>query len=378
MSAPARACDAIVVGGGIVGASAAFFLRRRGLSVTLLERRLVGQEASGTNFGNIRRQGRPLSQLPLAHRAYGIWTRLPELVGQDCEFLRVGHLRVAYDEAREESFRQHARDAAETGLVLEVSSGREMRERYPYLGPDVKAASMSPADGHANPRLAAPAFGRAARAAGASVLENTKVTAIEKSGEDFRVATTAGEFRAPLVLVAAGAWAGGLCEALGEPVPLEANGPQMGVTEPANYRLGPTLGVSTTVKAESIYLRQVKRGNIVFGGGPWGPADPEAGRARVLPENTIAQLAQLRRFVPALGRLNVIRVWSGIESYLPDELPVVGPSPRTPGLHYAFGFSGSGFQIGPGVGDAMAELMATGATASPLGEFSMARFRPAA
>ncbi len=82
--------------------------------------------------------------------------------------------------------------------------------------------------------------------------------------------------------------------------------------------------------------------------------------------------------MPALAGLNVIRVWSGIESYLPDELPVVGPSPRTPGLFYAFGFCGAGFQIGPGVGDAVAELMATGATSTPVDAFSMARFRPAA
>ncbi len=272
MSGTIRESDAIVVGGGIVGTSAAFFLRRRGLAVTLLERRLCGQEASGTNFGNIRRQGRPLAQLPLAHRAYDIWRRLPELVGEDCEFAPVGHMRVSYDEAREADFRQHAREAGETGLVLEVTSGRAMRERYPYLGPDVKVASMSPADGHANPRLSAPAFARAACAAGASVIEHAPVTGIAKSGEDFRVATPAGEFRAPLVLVSAGAWAGRLCESLGEPVPLTANGPQMGVTEPTNYRLSPSLGVSTPVKAESIYLRQVTRGNIVFGGarGPGG------------------------------------------------------------------------------------------------------------
>lgn len=376
MSAPA--VDAIVVGGGIVGASAAFFLRRRGLSVTLLERRLVGQEASGTNFGNIRRQGRPLSQLPVAHRAYDIWRRLPELLGESCEFLPVGHLRVAYDEAREANFRQYAKDAAETGLVLEVLAGRALHERFPYLGPEVRVGSYSPADGHANPRLAAPAFGRAARTAGVSVIENATVTAIEKDGDDFRVATAAGEHRAPLVLVSAGAWAGALCEALGEPVPLEANGPQMGVTEPVRYRLAPTLGVSTDVKAESIYLRQVERGNVVFGGGPWGPADPVAGRSYVLPENTAAQLAQLRRFVPALARVNVIRAWSGIESYLPDELPVMGPSTRWPGLYYAFGFSGAGFQTGPGVGDAMAELMATGSCASPLEAFTMARFQRAA
>lgn len=374
----AKACDAIVVGGGIVGTSAAFFLRRRGLSVALLERRLCGQESSGVNFGNIRRQARPIEQLPLANRAYAIWERLPELVGEDCEFLPAGHLRIGYAEDREEVFRQYARDAAEFGLGLELSVGREVHERFPYLSPEVRAVSLAPRDGHANPRLAAPAFARAARAAGVALHENTVVTGIEKSGEDFRVATAQGEWRAPLVLVATGAWAGPLCEALGEPVPLEVRSPQMGVTEPTNYRIHPTHDVSTTHKPEALYFRQVKRGNIVFGGCASGPADPVAGRSRVLPESTLLQLPQLRRLVPAAARLNVIRVWGGIESYLPDALPVVGPSGKWPGLYYAFGFCGHGFQTGPGVGDAMAELMTTGSTSTPIGAYSPARFRKAA
>ena len=73
-----------------------------------------------------------------------------------------------------------------------------------------------------------------------------------------------------------------------------------------------------------------------------------------------------RRLAPAPGRLNLIRVWSGIEGYTPDELPVMGTSPTVPGQFYAFGFSGGGFQLGPGVVEAMAELLATGATDIPL------------
>lgn len=374
----AKACDAIVVGGGIVGTTAAFFLRRRGLSVALLERRLCGQEASGVNYGNIRRQARPILQLPLANRAYDIWARLPELLGEDCEFLPAGHVRIGYSEEREQVFREYARDAADMGLGLEVLSGRQVRERFPYLSEEVVAVSFAPRDGHANPRLAAPAFARAARAAGVDVRENTPVKGITKSGEDFRVATAAGEWRAPMVLLATGAWSLPLCESLGETAPLTVHSPQMGVTEPTNYRIGPGHDVSTTWKPESIYFRQVKRGNIVFGGCATGPADPVAGRARVLPESTLLQFQQLRRLAPALGRLNLIRVWGGIESYLPDSLPIVGPSPRWPGLFYAFGFCGHGFQTGPGVGDSMAELMVTGATSTPLDAYSMARFPAAA
>jgi sarcosine oxidase subunit beta len=100
----------------------------------------------------------------------------------------------------------------------------------------------------------------------------------------------------------------------------------------------------------------------------------------VLPINTVRQLAQMRRLVPALAPLNVIRVWSGVESYLPDGEPVIGPSSKADGLFYAFGFNGAGFQIGPGVGETMAELLGTGNAAIPLDVFSIARFakQPAA
>ena len=83
---------------------------------------------------------------------------------------------------------------------------------------------------------------------------------------------------------------------------------------------------------------------------------------------------QLQRLIPALGSLSIIRTWSGIEGYLPDDLPIMGPSAREPGLYYAFGFCGHGFQLGPGVGDVMAELIDRGETTTPVAPFSIARF----
>jgi FAD dependent oxidoreductase len=82
--------DVIVVGGGIMGAATAFYLRKRGRTVSLIERGLIGQQASGVNFGNVRRQGRYLPQLPLANRSREIWGRLDELLGEDAEFLPSG------------------------------------------------------------------------------------------------------------------------------------------------------------------------------------------------------------------------------------------------------------------------------------------------
>ncbi len=373
-----KQADVVIVGGGFMGAAAAFFLRRRGRSVILLERGLVGQQASGTNFGNVRRQGRFLPQLPLANRSRAIWGRLKELIGEDAEFLPSGHIRVAYAREQVGVFETYARDARAYGLELELVSGNALRDRFPFLGPDAIAGSYSPHDGHANPRLAAPAFGRAAARDGAQVLEETEITAIEKVGEDFHVAAADGRiFRAPVVLITAGAWGGLLSERFGETVPLVARGPQMAVTEPVPYAIAPVVGVSSKIDEEVVYLRQVTRGNIVFGGGNRGPAFADIRRAYVLPQNTLAQLRQLRRVVPALARLNVIRVWSGIESYLPDDKPIMGPSARVSGLYYAFGFCGHGFQLGPGVGDAMAELIDTGQTATPLEPFHIARFAQA-
>ncbi|CAD6510285.1 NAD(P)/FAD-dependent oxidoreductase [Paraburkholderia sabiae] len=367
--------DVIVIGGGIVGTSTAFFLRRRRRSVILLERGLTGQQASGVNFGGVRRQGRAMTQLAMSSRALETWRRSKELLGEDVEFLASGHTRVCYHAHDAEYFHRYAAEARAYGLDLEVLDGAAMFRRFPFLGREVLAASISPLDGHANPRLAAPAFGRAAARMGAHIVENTEIVRIEKEAGGFRVESAAGEvYRAEQVLICAGAWANTLSTQLGEPVPLVARGPQMAVTEPVPYVFGSSMGVYTSVKAESVYFRQIPRGNIVLGGGPPGPADASTRRASVLPENTVQQMAQFRRLVPALAPLHVIRVWSGVESYLPDSEPVIGPSSKLPGLFYAFGFSGSGFQIGPGVGETLAELIDTGSTPIPLDTFSITRF----
>ncbi len=341
----------------------------------LLERGLTGQQASGVNFGGVRRQGRALTQLAMSNRALATWQRSKELLGEDVEFLPSGHTRVCYHAHDAEYFHRYAAEARAYGLDLEVLDGAAMFRRFPFLGREVLAASISPLDGHANPRLAAPAFGRAAARLGARIVENTEIVRVEKEAGGFRVESAAGEvYRAEQVLICAGAWANALSMQFGEPVPLVARGPQMAVTEPVPYVFGSSMGVYTSIKEESVYFRQIPRGNIVLGGGPAGPADAVTCRASVLPENTVQQMAQFRRLVPALAALHVIRVWSGVESYLPDSEPVIGASSTTDGLFYAFGFSGSGFQIGPGVGETLAELIDTGATSMALDAFSIRRF----
>lgn len=367
--------DVIVVGAGFMGATSAFFLRRRGLKVLLLERGQVGQHASGTNFGNVRRQGRILAQIPLANRSRALWGRLPELIAEDLEFIPTGHIRVCYREEELLQLQAYNSSPELVELGLTIYQGAEMRKRFPYLGPTVLAVSHAPFDGHANPRLAAPAFARAAVRAGAMVREGVEISRVEKSGTLFTITSTEGEvFTAPKVLITAGGWGSKLSSQFGEPVPIVLKGPQMAVTEPLPYCFKEVVGVYSKTKSEIIYFRQVARGNVVFGGGFHTQLPADALLSAHTAEALAGQTQRLRQVAPALGRINVIRTWSGVEGYTADDRPVISASSQVEGLYYAFAFCGHGFQLGPGVGDVMAELIATGASSTPIDAFDIARF----
>ncbi len=198
---------------------------------------------------------------------------------------------------------------------------------------------------------------------------------MQKVDGQFHVTTTDGrQFQAAQLLITAGAWGQKLSAQFGEPVPLDTHGPQMAVTEPVPYALPTVIGVYTKIPEEVIYFRQIPRGNIVIGGGYRSKPDMLNRRAYVEPRSILNQISQMRRLLPGVGSLNIIRVWSGIEGYLPDSLPVMGASGKVDGLFYAFGFCGHGFQLGPGVGDVMAELLTTGSTSTPIAPFSITRF----
>lgn len=371
--------DVIVLGGGLMGTASAYFLARRGASVTLIERNRIGSGATVASFGNIRRTGRHLSQLPLAHRSLRLWGEAEKMLGRDVEFRATGHIRLIFDDGSLADMRAYAEAARPWGLELEELDPRGIRARFPGLGPDAIAASFSPQDGSGNPRLIAPAFAEAARKLGAEIIEGAPVEKIERTDSGFLVATSKGSFAAECLLNAAGAWGARIAALFGEQVPLDARGPQMGVTEPLPHRILPVVGIWTRDKDHGAYLRQVERGNIVFGGAAERvPVDLDPGHAAADPARLPVQLRAVARLLPAIAQVAVIRTWSGCEGYVRDMLPVMGRSAMTPGLFHAFGFSGHGFQLGPGVGDAMAELVMTGRCETPLDDFRIDRFGNAA
>ncbi|MGO4402756.1 NAD(P)/FAD-dependent oxidoreductase [Bosea sp. RAF48] len=362
--------DVAIVGGGLVGSSAALALRNMGFSVALLDKAFCGAQASGVNYGGVRRQGRPREQLPLSQRAHAVWPRLRGLIGIDGEFLRSGHLKLARSEADMAALESYAAEVADQGLCLELMGHNGLRERFPWIDGSILGASLCAGDGHANPRLVSAAFASAARRAGAHVLENTPVTGIARNGEGF--ALEAGEgvsVTASIVINSAGAWADRFAADFGEPVPLSRIYPSMIVTEP----LPPVMTVNIGMEGGGIYARQVERGNCVVGGERALPLE-NADFSRPRGEGALAIMNRTAEVFPALRHAQAIRFWSGTEASMPDRNPVIGFSGTTPGLIHAFGFTGAGFQIAPGVGEVLAELVRDGRTSTPIEAFSIARF----
>ncbi len=370
-------CDVAIVGGGIVGSSAALFLRRFGLSVVLLERGLCGAAASGVNYGGVRAQGRSLSQLPLALRARQIWTRLPDYIGIDGEYVPSGHLKLARTEDDLAQLQAYAQQVDGQGLDLDLVTGDTFRRRYPWLGAQAIAASWCPGDGHANPRLVSPAFARAARATGARVIEHCEVRELAHDGTHFVVGNgQAGPqgltVRAPWLLNCAGAWSLTVATAFGDDAPLERIHPGMAVTEPVPHFMDVNIGV----EGGGIYGRQTARGNCVMGGSRGASLHPLLAQPRA---QAIAELCQrMAELFPPLAHAQVIRFWSGVEGSLPDHQPVIGPGARQAQLLHAFGFCGAGFQTGPAVGEALAQWVHRGRADVPLAPFSIDRFTSAA
>jgi sarcosine oxidase subunit beta len=361
--------DVAIIGGGTAACAAAVALREAGLTVAVLEKRLCGAGASGVNFGGVRQQGRHLAELPLSQRSRALWDHLNERLGKDVEFEATGHIKLARSEADMAELERYATDAREHGLELIMLGANAVREELPWLGPNVIGASLSPTDGQANPRVVGPAFARLARKLGAEIRELAPVHRATSTGEGFETEADGVTVKSRWLVNAAGAGAGHVATWFGERAPVAPLMPGMVVTEPLPYFVSRSIGVC----GGDVYVRQIRRGNVIFGGGHgWG--DFERGLARPKTDETLGGMMRAVNVVPALAGAQVIRTWSGMDGEMPDHIPVIGFSSTTPRLVHAFGFSGHGFQLGPVIGQIISELIVEGQTSSPLAPFAIQRF----
>ncbi len=210
-SLPTRV-DVAVIGGGIVGTAAAYYLAARGLAVTLLEKGRVGGEQSGRNWGWCRQQNRDIRELPLMVAGMRLWDELGRETGRDFRFERNGLIYVTKDARELATWEAWIAKAQPYQVGSRIISPAEARTLTPGNEQDWIGGVHSPRDGRAEPWLAAPALAAAARDRGVTLVQNCAVRGLDITAGRVRgVVTERGRIAADAVLCAAGAWASMFC-----------------------------------------------------------------------------------------------------------------------------------------------------------------------
>lgn len=369
--------DAIIVGGGIHGCSTALHLALGGRKPVLIEKDYAGRHASGVNAGGVRQLARHVAEIPLSIRSMEIWEEIEDLLGDRCGFESHGQVLVAEDEAELSACRDRVDDLASRGFFHEeLIDGPELRRLVPAVAETCPGGIVSRRDGAADPARTTTAFRRRAEALGCLVREGVAATNIRRSGELWRVDAGSETFEAPILVNAAGAWAGRIAADLGEPVPVETVAPMLMITS----RVAPFIKPVVILRGRKLSFKQFANGTVLIGGGHLAVPYPESGET-VLDWRKLQESARtVFDLFPVMRGATIVRAWAGIEARTKDDLPVFGPSVRHEGLFHQFGFSLHGFQLGPGAGAVMAELITSGRTNTTIDGLRIERFagyRPA-
>lgn len=357
--------EVAIIGSGITGCSAAYYLAKQGRQVIVLEKdNGVGLQASARAAGGVRQQGRT-GALHLAMAAVQLWAGLSEELQAELEYVRTGNLVIALDEDSATTLERQTAWEQERGLAdVRMLTAAACHKMVPGLTRGVVAGKHCASDGAANPMLVTPAIARAAQRSGAQILTSTAVTSLLSTGAQVTgVATDQGEIEADFVINAAGPWASKFGDMVGCPTPISPGRSQLLITERFSPRLHPFLTFMG-----GAYLRQTVAGNIIIGIG--GLANDAYVQHVDYP--TLKQYAQVVcEGLPWLEDAALIRAFAGITEYTPDEEPYIGAVPGVTGLFVAAGFHGQGFCVGPMAGKIIADLIC--GRASPV---SLVPFRP--
>ncbi len=410
--------DVVVIGGGIIGISTAWYLRKRGFSVLVCDKGRVNGEQSSRNWGWVRVTGRDPDEVPVAIDSLKRWKEIAAELDEDIGLKFEGILALAHNEKELEEFEGWMPIAKEYELDTRMMSRDDVRRTIEVPANGWAGGIITPSDGKAEPFTAVPAMARGLQKKGGLVRENCAVRTIEsEAGKVSSVVTEHGPVSAQAVVCAAGVWSTLLLSNMGFRLP------QLGVsgtvvrTEKApaaydgaaalhdvfirrrqdgGYTVATTRAVHTIGPNSFRYLfkfmpsmktaseMRVALGRDVtqqsFPAKRWGAEEKSPfEQTRVLdPKPSSAGLKKIRRnldkHLPQMRDVAIAESWSGVIDATPDVVPVMDEVSSLPGLYIATGFSGHGFGIGPGAGQVMADMIAGDAPRFDLSRFRFSRF----
>jgi glycine/D-amino acid oxidase-like deaminating enzyme len=400
---PGRA-DVVIIGGGIIGASAAMFLAEKGHSVVLCEKGRIGGEQSSRNWGWCRTMGRDAQEIPLAIESLRLWRGMNARTSRETGFRQAGIVYLCESEKEIASQEAWLNEARQYQVDARLLRGAAIDTLVPGASNMFVAAMHTPSDGRAEPSHAAPAIAETARASGATILTECAVRGVEtQAGRVSGVVTEKGRISCNAVVLAGGAWSRLFCGNAGIELPqlrvlasVFRTAPLSGAPEVAvggsvfafrkrldgGYTIARRNANVADITPDSFrlllqYLPTLKQNygeiRIQFGRRffeelrtrrHWSLDQATPFEAvRVLdPAPKQATLTEARevlsRRFPVFAQMQVAESWGGMIDVTPDAVPVIGEVPSLPGFFLATGFSGHGFGIGPGAGRLAADLVA--------------------
>ncbi|MEZ5925258.1 MAG: FAD-binding oxidoreductase [Hyphomicrobiaceae bacterium] len=376
-------CDVLVVGGGLAGSAAAYYLAKAGVGVRLIERGDLNTKASGSNAGSIHAQ---IPHLPFVEegedwaRTFGptigllvqsveLWKGLSDELGEPLGVETPGGLLVAETEPQMREIARKTAIEKAFGLDVEVIDRATLRQLAPYVSERMIGGSYSPGEGKANPLVAAPAFARAARRLGAHIETLTELLGLKAEAGGYVAQTNRGVIRARRVLDCAGADAGRVAALLGIDLPIQGHPIQVAVTEPAE----PLVRHLVYFAGDRLTLKQLANGTCLVGGGWPSRVSERTGRLIVDADALGRNLEIAVHVVPRLASLRIVRVWPAMVNGTADWKPILGEVPGHPGFFISM-FPWLGFSAGPLAARIVTDLILGRTPEVDLTAFSAARY----
>lgn len=370
-----QCADVVIIGGGIIGNSTAYYLAKKGCSVIVLEKsEHVGNGGSSRNGGGVRQSGRDKRELPLA--MYGVknlWPTLSQELEMDVEYYQQGNLRLGKTDAHIKILEGLTHNAVSLGLHVKMITGDEAKEICPYLSDEVIGASWCPTDGHANPMLATLAYYRKARQLGVTFITGEEVIAIRKNkGKARQVVTTNHIYEGETIILAAGYGSRKIAATVGIDTPMNQALLEVLVTEAQPTMFYQMLGTA----AADFYGHQSTHGSFVFGGSS-GLEDVNKDDGTPVTNSLTASCIcrGIMKYFPCLEEAKIVRTWAGWIDVCADHVPILSHVEEVPGLILACGFSGHGFGIAPTVGTLLSQMVFHEETVLDVKAFRYDRFK---